>query len=208
MATHRSEKEMMRNSAKKAHTCTDPMEKLRHQALARGAGGIKGIGIKFRIMDDNGDKALDFSEFKKGLTECKVDMTNQEMQECFDKVDKDHSGSIDFDEFLQSLRPPMSQARKSIINRAFDKLDKTGDGVVTVEDLKGVYNVKHNPKYLNGEMDEDQILTEFLNRFDTPNEADGKVTREEFLNYYTGVSASIDSDVYFDLMMRNAWKLG
>ena len=36
----------------------------------------------------------------------------------------------------------MSEARISLIKAAFAKLDKGGDGVVTIDDLKGVYNVR------------------------------------------------------------------
>ena len=31
------------------------------------------------------------------------------------------------------------------------------------------------------------------------------MTDEEFMEYYNNVSASIDDDSYFELMMKNAW---
>ena len=34
-----------------------------------------------------------------------------------------------------------------------------------------------------------------------------QITKSEFHEYYAGVSASIDKDVYFDYMMRQAWKI-
>lgn len=60
--------------------------------------------------------------------------------------------------------------------QAFRKLDKTGDGVITIEDLRGVYNAKYHPKYQNGEWTEDQVFRTFLDNFDSPYDRDGKVS--------------------------------
>lgn len=37
--------------------------------------------------------------------------------------------------------------------------------------------------------------------------SDGIVTIDEFVEYYTNVSASIDDDMYFASMMNAAWNL-
>ncbi|XP_002739710.2 calcyphosin-like protein [Saccoglossus kowalevskii] len=158
-------------------------------------------------MDDDRSKTLNMEEFKKGIHDYGLQLTEGEINEVFRRFDKDGNGTIDFNEFLLTIRPAMSQSRIDIIDKAFCKMDKTGDGVITVDDLKGVYDVSKHPKYINGEWSRDQVFAIFLNNFDSPNEKDGKVTKEEFQNYYSGVSASIDEDSYFILMMRTAWKL-
>ncbi|KAM4708420.1 calcyphosin isoform 1-T2 [Discoglossus pictus] len=205
--TAQLEREMITKARREYPQCRDPIEKLRLQCLARGASGIKGLGRAFRIMDDNRSNCLDLEEFSKGLQTYGLSLQPEEVREIFQQFDTNGNGTINFDEFLISIRPPMSNARRQVIRDAFHKMDRTGDGVITIEDLKGVYNPKCHRKYQNGEWNERQVFQHFLENFDSPNKKDGQVTEEEFLNYYSGVSASIDSDAYFVVMMKNEWKI-
>lgn len=186
-----------------------PIEKIRSACLRRGINGIRGFGRAFRLFDDNGDRRLALSEFVNGCRDYGCSLNAAEAQQVFKQIDRDQDGSVNFDELLIALRPQMSDTRVDLINTAFDKMDKTGDGAITIEDLKGVYNCKKHKKFISGEWSEDQVFLHFLKTFESnPGDTmDGKITRNEFINYYSGVSASIDSDIYFDYMMRQAWKL-
>ena len=50
------------------------------------------------------------------------------------------------------------------------------------------------------------MLLAFMSVWET-HKADGIVTIEEFEDYYKDLSASIDRDDYFELMIRNAWHI-
>jgi len=210
-ATTRQEGSMIQRAKQEAKTETDPIKKLRAIILSRGSASIKGIARVFRIMDDDGDKQISIKEFKKGLKDYGVFLDSpEEFQAAFDACDSDGGGTLDYDEFLIAIRGPIPKCRETLIRAAFNKLDKDGSGEITVDDLKGVYSVQQHPKYQNGEWTEDQILQKYLEQFEGNGgcKGDGKITWDEFMDYYAGVSASVDTNAYFDLMMRSVWKLG
>ena len=100
----------------------------------------------------------------------------------------------------------MNTNRLNFVKEAFSRMDRTGDGVITVDDMEKMYDPSFSPDVLSGKISKAEALAKFLDTFDTI-EKDGIVTFEEFCEYYQSISASIDDDSYFELMMRNAWHI-
>jgi len=174
--------------------------------LARGANGIKGVARVMRIMDDNGNKKLNMEEFDEGLRDYGLDLSKDQLTNCFRAIDTDGNGFLSFDEFLVALRGNMNKRRLTLVNMAYDCLDVTGDGCVTYEDIQQAYDVSMSPMVMSGEKTEQEVLMDFMGQWDTQ-DRDGVITRDEFAEYYRNISASIDADDYFELMIRNAWHI-
>eukprot|EP00347_Sterkiella_histriomuscorum_P017814 403347883 len=185
----------------------------RKKVLQRGARGIIGLQRVFKNIDDDGSKSLSLQEFQKAVREFKAEVAQEDVGTLFSAFDINRDGTIQYDEFLRIIRGDLNDYRRSLVERAFKKLDRDGSGVVEVQDLVGVYNGKKHPAVIEGRKTEEQVLGEFLETFEThhnimnENERDFRVTLDEFIEYYSNVSASIDDDMYFQAMMNSAWNL-
>jgi Ca2+-binding EF-hand superfamily protein len=182
------------------------LEKLRQSLKRHGARGIAGLGRKFKIIDDNNNGQLEFVEFKKACKEHMFDWSEAEVRELFDHFDRDKSGSIDYDEFLVGVRGKLNDRRYQLVLLAFSVLDRDKSGIVEVNDIMEVYDASQHPDVIAGRKTKGEVFREFLDTFDV-GDKDGKVTPNEFAKYYANLSASIDDDDYFELMIRNAWHI-
>jgi len=117
-------------------------------------------------MDDNFDKCISYSEFRKALNDYKMGLTDDQMKQLFSYMDLNGNGVVEIDELVRVLQGEMNEFRTNIVSQAFKKLDKTGDGILTINDIKGVYNAKNHPEVRSGKRTEDEVLGEFLETFE------------------------------------------
>lgn len=118
--------------------------------LRRGAHGIRGLGIVFRRMDDNGDKHLDKYEFEWGMRESGHALGPADMDRLFKYFDKNRDGRVSYDEFLRAIRGDLNDRRAGLVQLAYAKLDKNGDQTVNLEDMKIAYDVSFHPDFKSG----------------------------------------------------------
>lgn len=183
------------------------VERVRRVIADRGGlNGIRTLARIMRTMDDSGNRRLDRDEFKTGLKDYGLDLPDKDFEKVLNAFDVNKDGVIDFDEFLRGMRGKLNRRRRELIMMAYDVLDKDGSGLVERSDIEAAYDLSENPDVISGKCTAEEALTMFMSQWET-GEADGKVTREEFLDYYKDVSASVDDDDYFELMIRNAWHI-
>ena len=109
-------------------------------------------------------------------------------------------------QFMRVLRGPLSKRRLDMIALAFARLDRNGDNKVTLAEIESIYDASRHPDVVSGKRTTREVLTAFMQQWDKIH-PDSVISKEEFVEYYKDVSASIDTDDYFELMMRNSWHI-
>eukprot|EP01083_Nonionella_stella_P047871 128149_1 len=192
-----------------AHNTDEIIHRLRIELAKRGEASIRTLSKTFLIADSDNNKTLGFEEFDQVMNKCGLFLTHHEASKLKKVFDKNKDERVDYEEFLLGLQGSLNDRRLAMVVKAFEKFDVTGDGIIDSEDMKKTYDASQHAKVKIGERSEEQVMKTFLDSFEgAGGNKDGKVTKDEFIQYYTGISASIPyNDDYFCQMMENAWKI-
>ena len=179
---------------------------------AQGPMHALSLARQFKIIDENGNKTIDFSEFSKGVKNAGLKVPPEALEELFQSFDYDNSGSISYDEFMVKILGEMNERRIAVVKAAFNKIDLDKSGVVELNEVKRWYNTKNNPQVLNGEITEEDLYSRFIETFGNHHNLysgirDKRVTWNEFLDYYKFISFVVPDDDLFEGIVVAAWKL-
>lgn len=160
----------------------------------------------FKAMDRNRNGSVSGVEFKYAMRDYGLRFSESEISAIIKHFDTNKDGKLSFDEFLRAIRGELNDRRTEMVHMAYYVLDKDGSGQVTIKDIEIAYDPSFHPDFQSGRKTAEEVLLEFMGVWET-HKKDGIVTIEEFEDYYKDISASIDNDDYFELMIRNAWHI-
>ncbi|KAJ9466237.1 Crustacean calcium-binding protein 23 [Diplonema papillatum] len=187
----------------------DPLiKKVKRLIIKRGGEtGIRGLSRCFRVLDDDGDLKLTKEEFRGGINDFGLDLSDSDMNKVFKTFDLNGDGMIGITEFLTAFRVDLHPKRKAYINRVFALFDQNSDGKLSLEEFRRGFNAAGHPDYLDGSKTVDEVQQEFFRNFDDETNPDGFISKQEFEQQYSAISSRIDSDDAFVALLASTWNL-
>ena len=192
----------------------NPFKKFRDIIASRGPRGIMSLRRSFMLSDEDNSKLIDFDDFIKYCFEYKIPLTVEEQISIFSQFDNNNEGQINYIEFLNTLIGKMNAFRFQITNQVFNYLDVNNNGYIYLNDMRNLYNVKNHPDVVNGRRSAPEVEAEFLDNIDyhfqllrTDKLRNGKISFQEFNEYYDIISMSIHSDFLFQNILFGVWGL-
>jgi len=189
------------------------LESLRKKIVQRaGCDAISAFAKRFNIMSDIDikDGKISSYELHAGLKQVGLDFGKMDCERLLEMVDTNKNGFVCYTEFLVALRGKINQRRLSLIDQAFLQLGpsphpETKQQVVSIKTMANRYDASFHPDVINGKKSADQAKLDFVSMYDE--NGDGYITVDEFRHYFKNMSACIDTDDQFELIIMNAWHM-
>ena len=167
---------------------------------------VPSLGRVFNTYDSAGCRRVDAQEFFVGINDCGVSLSKEETQQLLAILDTNGDGNVNYDMFLNAIRGELSKERADVVHAAFVKFDIEGTCKLKASDLRAAACVSSHPRVVSGDLTEDEAFLEFLTNFGDKH-GDGCITLVEWVDYYSAVSAQVQSDDHFCKLVKSYWNL-
>ena len=188
--------------------------------------GIKSI-FRFQkmlsIYDRDNSGFISFENFYTIFQSNYIDIPLVDIKSIFGLFDNNNEKQINsaseykikYDLLLKSIIGNISIKRRALIQKVFDSFNKDKNGKILISDMKNRFNPSRHPDVLKGSKTENKILGEFLDFLEIfreyYNNLHGGYTFnigfQEFLEFYSEISLSIEDDKDFENLLINCWDL-
>ena len=181
---------------------------------SRGDYGYTSLQRLFHEFDNNNDNTLSLTEFKSILSNLKLVAAENQIRMLFEFFDDDQNECINYEEFLNIVREPLNENRLALVHKIFSKMlvEVTGsrnpddnNSSIDITLIANTYNAKKHPEVILGKITAKHALNMFLDTFDAGGIEEGKITKDEFINYYTNIGANIENDEDFITLLKGVW---
>ncbi|KAL4439152.1 hypothetical protein ABPG74_008927 [Tetrahymena malaccensis] len=186
--------------------------RIKNRLASKGPRGFLTLERQLKTTDVDNDGRLNLAEFKKSISNFKIEVTETEVTIIFNLFDPQETGQISLFDFLNALKGQMNQFRFNIVNEVFNKIDQYGENVITFADIQREFYPRAHPDVKTAKRHEEDISQELFSTLELHNKLysdvqSNEISREQFIDYYNNMSASIQDDQLFESILVNTYRL-
>ncbi len=165
---------------------------------------------KINKKEDRMYKTISYIDFQSCIQESKISIDNSIIKDFYDVLDITEQNRVSTEKILNHIRGFLNERRKLIITEIFYKLNPNNKNYCDINKIKNLYNARNHPDVLKEKKSENQIINEFFFTFDAFLKYKGRynqISLDDFIEYYSPISASIPNDEIFIELLNKVWSL-
>jgi len=162
--------------------------------------------LKERQMNNQG---ISLNDLYNILLEMSINISITDLKLLFNALNKNNN-IMPIEQLINLIKVNLDEKRKIIISTIFENNCTNKKGEISIQSLKEMFNAKNHPDVLKGMKSQEGVFEQFCYSLDLYCEVNdiqknGYLTLENFIDYYSGVSACIHDDSYFENLLNGIW---
>ena len=154
-------------------------------------------------------QTVSLDELSISLQQLHLNISSNYIYELFNYLDSEKIGRISTSDILNLITEPINEKRKIYLVKVFKSIDSDKKGEISINKLKNIFNAKNHPVVSDNIRKEDEIYNQFCYTLDIfirfNNILNYSINLEQFIDYYSGISPSINEDEEFQKILEKVW---